>query len=180
MTTSQWKKVLAALEVDTLMGESSPVEASALDQFETQAGVALPVSYRSYCSVFGAGELGRLVEIAVPNYPGEAVKYSLEWLQELAQDDLEYDEYSPDPAQHARSVFFANDITGAMYFFDPDDVTAPKENEYGVYRLLSDFEVYRVADDFGAFVTEVVLGGQYELLVDDEESPEQIFRPVSR
>ena len=180
MTKSKWKQLLKTLKTDSLMGELSPVDKAALDSFESTVGVKLPSSYRLFCSVFGAGEFARAVGIAAPGFQGKSTKYSLERLQSLAKEDLEYEEYSPDPGQHARSVFFANDIVGSMYFFDPYDITDVSKNEYGVYRLFRDWEVQRIADDFWIFVTNMILGEQHKKLFEDEEPPELIFRPVSK
>lgn len=180
MTPSKWKKLLKELEIETTMGAIAPVDKVVLDSCENDLGGKLPSSYRSFCSVFGAGEFAREFRIAVPGFEGESETYSLLGLQKLSHEGLEYDEYSPDPEQHARSVFFAVDILRSKYFLDPNDTTDASKNEYGVYVLFRDWEVRRIADNFWGFVTELCLGERHKELIDSGGPPEQVFRPVSK
>jgi len=180
MTKTQWKQLLKKLDVKNDMGDLSPVTQAALDTFENDCGIRLPSTYRSFCRVFGAGEFGREFLIAVPGFKGESKTNSLQGLQELSHAGLEYDEYSPDPQQHARGVFFAFDILGSKYFFDPEDISDARKNEYAVYTLFRDWEVQRTADNFWQFVTECCLGERHDELIESEEPPEQVFRPVGK
>jgi hypothetical protein len=180
MNKRRWTSLLKGLRIENDMGKLTPVDRSAFDAFRRESGVALPSSYRAFCSVFGAGEIAREFLIAVPGFQGRSEVYSLRRLQEMSHQDLEYDEYSPDPNQHARGLFFATDVLGSKYFFDPKDVTDARNYEYGVYTLRRDWVVRRIADDFWQFLTDLCLGERHNDLIENDEPPEQLFRPVSK
>lgn len=180
MDKPQWKALLKTLRVETLMGKITPVDESALKSFEKGSGVALPASYRSFCSVFGAGELGKDFYISAPGVHHTLSTWSLQRLQKQAQVGLDYFEYSPDPQQHARGVFFCTDILTRKYFFDPEDVQNARGHEYAVYCLSRDWEVKRVCDGFGQFVTDFCVGSRHNELFEDEQPVQQLFRPVSK
>lgn len=179
MTKQKWQSLLKTLEVDNAMGKRKSLTAKALNAFEKKCEVALPASYRAYCEVFGAGELGKQFKIAVPGYKGKATTYSLEYLDgTMAHSGLEYRHYSKDPDQHERGIFFCIDIVRSYHFFDPLEVTDQNQPEYAVYTLLSDFRLRRTADNFWQFVTEFCLGEKHKKIIRSPK-PEQVFMPVS-
>ena len=180
MDKPQWKALLKILRVETLMGKITPAKESELKTFEKENGIALPASYRSFCSVFGAGELGKDFYISAPGVHDTLSIWSLQRLQEMSHDGVDYAEYSSDPKQHARSIFFACDILTWKYFFDPEDVTNAGDHEYAVHRLSRDWRVWRICDNFGQFVTEFCLGSRHNDLFEDEQPVQQLFRPVSK
>jgi hypothetical protein len=177
MNKREWKKLLATLKVDTRLGEISPVAPEVLDDFERQRKLRLPRGYRTYCEVFEAGELSEQFKIAVPGYKGPGKPYALEYLEKMAHTGLDHEEYSPNPEQHDRSLFFCIDILGSYHFFDPAEVTDTRRNEYAVYTLYSDFSVKRMAENFWLFVTECCLGKKHRLLI-REPPPLRLFLPV--
>src|SRR5262245_37325516 len=177
MTKTRWETLLKGLEINTSMGELTPELTQALDDFEKSRSVKLPLSYRSYCEVFGAGEFGRQFKIAVPGYKGDATVYSLEELDQGAHE-LEYTSYAKDVAQYERSIFFCVDILRSHYFFDPAEASDLRNHEYAVYTLFSDFTVKRTADNFWEFVSDFCLGAKHDQLITDPPAT-PLFMPVT-
>jgi hypothetical protein len=180
VTKRDWQRLLKRLEVNTRMGTLAPVTAEAIEAFEEKRGVKLPRSYRAYCQVFGPGEFGERFGIAVPGYHGHGKTpsfYSLEHLDKVAHEGLEYEVYSPDPEQHKRAVFFGHDIVRSYHFFDPEEVTDRRRREYAVYTLFVDYKVRRTAADFGEFITDFCLGKRIHRLVKGQPAL-QLFMPV--
>ena len=178
MNEKHWQDLLKRLKIEYGLA-LRPVATKDLDAFEKKRGIKLPRSYRTFCTVFGVGDFGgdEQFSIAVPGYKGNARIYSLEYYDQICHE-LEYQEYSQNPEQHKRGLFFASDIVRSYHFFDPAEVTDSKNNEYAVYTLFSDFQVRRTADNFWLFVTECCLGDKHEQLVKDMP-PKQAFRPVT-
>lgn len=181
MNKQKWTKLLGQLDVVTRQGRIKPVDKKALDQFEKETGVALPSSYRSYCMVFGAGQLADDLNIAVPGYAGAVKTYSLQYLTqsqiELA-DQLGSSGANAD--QFSRSIFFATNMVGAKHFFDPSAPTGDSGNEYAVYTVFRDGECQRTAENFWELITVFYLGQRPNLLFADEEPAEAVFRPVNK
>jgi hypothetical protein len=179
MNIAGWRKLLGQLRLDTSMGELAPVVETSLDDFEKRVGVTLPNSYRAYCLVFGAGRLAERVKIAVPGYQGTDYASSLVNLDsEMAHAGLDFEEYSPDPAQHKRAIFVGFDVFRSYHFFDPADVTDAANNEYAVYTIFDPWEVRRTADNFWLFVTELCLGDKHTVLYGDPSDAPQVFTPI--
>jgi SMI1 / KNR4 family (SUKH-1) len=179
VTRKQWADLLGSLEVNYRMGRPplTPAAQGDIEAFERARGVPLPRSYREYCAVFGAGEVALRFKIAVPGFKGDATAFSLEDLDKVAHEGLDYEEYSRDPRQHERGIFFCTDTVRSYHFFDPADAD-PAGEEYAVYTLFSDFEVERTADNFWEFVTGCCLGDRWEQLVKGGP-PERVFMPVT-
>lgn len=149
MNEDAWRQLLKSLEA---LGESHPVETSALDAYEKRSGFRLPVSYRHYCRVFGPGNIGDWFEIAVPGFTGKAPKrYDLETLGRLYHDHLEWEEYSDDPQQYERAVIFGSDCTGARFLWDPAEQTDKRRRECAVYVVWRDWSRERLCDTFWEF-----------------------------
>jgi SMI1/KNR4 family protein SUKH-1 len=178
MNKSDWKTLLKTLAFETDYTTVHPVQAKAITAYETMRGLKLPTSYRSFCEVFGAGDISKQFYISVPGYKGTAKTYRLEHVEDMAHNGLEYTSYSKDPKQHERGIFFALDILRSYHFFDPNEITDARLTEYAVYTLFEDFEVKRTADDFGQFVLDVCLGKKHDIVIND--SPiHRTFRPAS-
>jgi hypothetical protein len=179
-----WQKLLDRLEVlspsgrRSRSGQLSPVASADLDHFELSRGLKLPQSYRMYCELFGPGEFAEEVRIAVPAYRGRAMAFSLEHIDKAAHEGMDFEEYSRNPDQHKRALFFATGIARSYHFFDPEDVTHGKSNEYAVYTLFKNFKLQRTADDFWLFVAQCCLGERHNQILDDE-APRQAFMPAS-
>lgn len=179
MTIAQWQELLARVEVDTGVGQLNPVGEIALNGFESKRGLKLPNSYRSYCMVFGAGIFSDAVKIATPGYKGQVHVCQIEQLEEMGHEGLEYEEYSPNPEQHKRAIFFAFDMFRSYHFFDPAEITDRANNEYAIYTLFDSWEVKRIADNFWMFVTDVCLGSKSSVIYGESSMrPFQVFGPV--
>ncbi len=150
-----------------------PVAGKSLDALEKQIGFRLPKSYRDFCCVFGGGELSECFNILIPNAPNDAS--DIVEANTLYHDGREYDEYSPDPEQYQRAYFFARDICGGIYFWDPRDVTKERRNEYGVFVVFRDWETKRLANTFDEFIMDVCLGDRHQELFDDP--PRRLYQP---
>ena len=176
MTKSMWENILNGMDVDTSMCDISPADQKQLDDFEIQSGVKLPQSYRTFCTVFGAGELSECYRITVPGYSGEAAFVDLHNLNSEMHVGLEWEEYSPDPKQFQRAIIFANDVARNIYFWDPSELTDAATSEYGFYVKHEDWETKRLADTFWDLVNEVWLGERHVELFNDE--PQHCFQPA--
>lgn len=173
--STQWKELLGKLQIQ---GTIVPVDSDVIETFESEQKIQLPQSYKEFCVLFGAGEFGKEFPIAVPGFPKDKGKrYSLEHLQRLGKDYQEYQEYSTDPKQHERGVFFSLDITGSFHFFDPNEVTDVANNEYAVYSVFRSFELQRSADNFWDFITQCCLGSKHNTLIGGD-APPQLFIPA--
>jgi hypothetical protein len=177
MTKTRWQELLESIKIDTAMGKLKPVRPTALESFEKRRKVKLPRSYRTYCEVFGAGELSEQFKIAVPGYKGATTLYSLEQLDEGARN-VEYTVYAKDTEQYERGLFFSVDIARSHHFFDPADVTESRNHEYAVYTVFSDFKVKRTADNFWEFITDSCLGGKHKQLIKGVPAI-PVFMPVN-
>lgn len=180
MTQQDWKALLTNLKIITNGDKVTPVDYKILDTFEKDQGVKLPSSYRTYCHMFGAGQIANLFNIAVPGYSGQTPPYSTEYLSK-SQIDLadQYAELGVDSTQLKRSIFFCFDIIGSNHFFDPEDVIDNKNSEYAVFTLFRSGEIQRSANDFWEFITVFCLGDKCNKLIIDVDSPDQVFRPMS-
>jgi hypothetical protein len=170
---SAWKSLLATLQVD---GDLHPVGAAGLDAYERQTGFALPGSYRSFCRVFGPGDVGGWYSVAVPAYGGPARnrhRYDLTAKTAAYRDGREWVEYAADPRQFEQAVIFADDCTGAVFFCDPAEVTVRDAHERAVYVVWRDWTQERVSDTFGEFVKICLHRGDRTLY---DEAPRLGFR----
>ena len=181
MTIAKWTKLLSNLETITTQGEVSPVDSLALDEFEAEYGKKLPSSYREFCMVFGAGQLGNHFNIAVPGYRGSAVTFDVQHLtrSQIALAD-QFAELGVDPTQVKRGLFFALDSDGSNHFFDTDKVYGKRRHEYAIYTLFRDCRLKRTADTFWQFVNDFCLGDQRGELIETQRPVERVFRPVSK
>jgi hypothetical protein len=177
MSKKVWRFLRSRLAIEPSIDQLRPVTRANLETFEQKQSLRLPNSYRSFCEVFGPGRVGDWFDIAAPGYRGKAATFSLEKLNRMAHDGLEYEVYSKDPSQHARSLFFSLDQMGLYHFFDPVEVTDTRRHEYAVYTLFRDYKVKRTADNFGEFITLCCLGRKRTELIKGVPL-EYCFRPV--
>lgn len=177
MSKAVWRQLQAELAIEPSAKDIRPVTPAKLDAFEKKHG-PLPTSYRTFCEVFGAGQIGNLFSIAVPGYQGKARTFDLEHLNQMAHDGQEYKAYSKDPAQHARGLFFCIDLTNSFHFFDPEEVTDSRRHECAVYTVFRDYELKRAADNFGEFITLCCLGRKRPQFIKGVPT-EHRFRPVT-
>lgn len=173
MDESGWKATLKSL---TVIGEPQPVRASALDAYERETRFKLPASYRSFCRVFGPGDVGDWFSVSVPGFKAPAKdrwKYDLAAKTAYYRAGLDWAEYSADPEQFARSVVFADDCTGAMFLWDPAEATSPEAHECAVYAVWRDWTQERVSDTFVGFIDICLHHGSRTLY---DEPPRVGFR----
>jgi hypothetical protein len=153
MSVRRWQKVLAGLKV---LRKVTPVPEAQLDAFEERTGLRLPKSYRSYCSVFGPGRLADWYDIAAPGFvakPASLTTYcDLEAENQSLHDGLEWQEYSSAPEQYERGLIFAYDETGAVFFWDPAEVTSKAGHEYAIYVTFRNWSLQRLCDRFDGFI----------------------------
>lgn len=78
MTEAQWRDLLKGIALEYGL-QVSPAEITDVDAFESARSIKLPRSFRSFCLVFGAGDLGGSdhFSIAVPG-TRSAEMYSLD------------------------------------------------------------------------------------------------------
>lgn len=150
MDDAAWYALLNSMKTD---GTLFPCTASQLDAFEEQTDVRLPGSYRSFCRVFGPGNLGNWFEFAAPGYSGhQPNQWDLAGKNAAIRASREWEEYAEDVSQFRRAVIFAGDEATGTFLFDPSDVTAAADNEYAVFAVWRDWTTERVCDTFEEFV----------------------------
>lgn len=185
MTDAKWRTVLKRLEIVNGEDGLHTVDSDLLKSAESSLHIKLPDSYRSFCRVFGVGSFGTGdFNIAVPGYNGKTKTYSLEYLTNSQREFAgQLGDLGLDPDQITRGIFFAIDMSRTNHFFDPEDVTNSKKNEYAVFSLYRNYEIERTFDNFWDFVTKGCLGERrnYLLALEDEEgeSPQQTFQPIT-
>lgn len=175
MGVKQWQELLEELE--TQGRKSHFVDDIVLDDFETQSGFKLPITYRNFCNVFGSGTLCDLFEVAVPGYTGKRVSsFDLLQLHKWAREArVEYDEYCPNVCQFERAFFFARDIiSGIHVFWDLEEIIDLETYEYCIYCLHRDWEIVRLADNFWQFAVDVCLKNSCKLY-DEPNEPTFVF-----
>ena len=118
MTPEQWKELLNRLQLVKSMSDLSPLALSRLEEYEMRHASRLPQSYKDFCTVFGGGEIGGEVRIAVPSREGELTMFSLEKINSIAQG-LEYEVYSPNPQQHKRPFSLRLTLLDPIIFLTP-------------------------------------------------------------
>lgn len=150
-----------------------PLPLESLNALENRTGFRLPRSYREFCRVFGGGELSDCYQILIPDAPHET--YDIEKRNLLFHDSREYNAYSPDPEQYERGYIFAQDIGRGIYFWDPQEITDDRRNEYGIYGVFEGWETKRLADTFGEFIIDLCLGERHRELYDDQ--PKRFYSP---
>jgi hypothetical protein len=168
-----WKALLESLVV---AGNPHPVLASALNTYERQAEFELPSSYRNFCRVFGPGDIGDWYSVAVPGFEGKPRsrnRYDLGAKTAFYRNGRDWEEYAADAEQFKRAVIFADDCTGAVYFWDPAEVTESATREQAIYAVWRDWSQERVSDTFWGFVNICLHRGERTLY---DESPRVGFR----
>lgn len=176
MSERHWRKMLAGLNV---LGKVIPTPEAQLDAFEEHSGLRLPKSYRSYCSVFGPGQLADWYLIATPGFVANPASligfYDLEATNQTFHDGLDWREYSSAPEQFERALIFASDGTGAVFFWDPAEVTSKAGHEYAVYATFRDWSLQRLCDRFDGFIDICLQRGEVQIY---QDPPKLEFRPA--
>lgn len=120
-----------------------------LNRFEIETGVKLPLSYRSYTHVFGAGvfDLDAVsLRVSVPYCPSAML--------DLKESFEINDSFKTTPGVSDRAkrlVYVANSFSGDLFGWDPEDETGAAE--FGVYCAIRHGDVVKLADDFYGFIT---------------------------
>jgi|GEM_PF-1827601 len=119
-----------------------------LDRFEAETGVKLPLSYRTYTQVFGAGAFDLdavFLRVSVPYCPAAVLD-----LKESFEINDSW-KTNPDISDRAkRLVYVANSFSGDLFGWDPEDETGAPE--FGVYCAIRHGDVVKLADDFYGFI----------------------------
>jgi hypothetical protein len=137
MSLQHWQKLLESIEV---LGTVHPVPEEDLVAFESEWAHPLPSSYRSYCKVFGPGELAGWYNVATPKYLGYYKEnYDLAAKNAACHEGRDRREYSSDPEQFERALIIADDSATAIYFWDWTEYSVKKDNEYAVYAMFRDW-----------------------------------------
>lgn len=168
MANGIWHELYSSLAVD---GVPHSPTAEAVGHIEARYGFQLPRSYVEFAYCFGPGILAEIFNLAVPGYGQRSCWFDLHemnkqsprsfpdhFLQEVYCPSLPPDEVIDVVSQIQRLVFFCaldgNDYVG----WDPEDVSDPGSNEYGIYILpRGEPPVYCVCA-FAQFIFDVCLG----------------------
>jgi len=156
MKPNDWKAVLARLKVED--GPLKPLSMTTLKQYEKKIGIRLPKSYKNYCCTIGPGELvvPHCYRICVPDVASNA--FNIEKINTDVRSIAGIDLMAADPVQYKRGLYFGTDISTSDYFWDPQDITDPKNNEYGIYVRYRNWQVDRLCDTFWEFINDICLG----------------------
>jgi len=174
MKGTHWQELLGLLKVSGKIRASHERE---LNTNEKAQGYHLPASYRSYCLVFGPGILADWYTIAVPGYDGRyKTEFDLTAKTDMYRKFVETNQYSPDPDQFSRAMVFGNDSAGALYYWDPLEITDPSMKECAVYALFRDFTLERLSDTFSGFL-DICLHRDTRTIYDDP--PKMEFRAAT-
>lgn len=146
MKMNDWKSLLSKFEIRE--GSIEPVQPRTLARYEKAKGLVLPKSYKEYCKTFGPGTFVTASDRQFCTPAAASPWFNLDVLNQKIQSMANVDEYAGDPKQFRRALYFGSDISTAFYFWDPQDVTDSKQNEFGVYVLYRDWSVTRLADTF--------------------------------
>jgi hypothetical protein len=158
-----------------------------LDRFEAESGFRLPRSYRDFILVFGPGEFSVGLRIAAPGYgyvphpPGVdllVTSQSYGWSEEdVAQGPVSMEQ----KAHLLRLFYFGLEDERQWLGWDPKDMQAPEESEYGIYRVEAlGFGTELIAKSFRELV-EVTCARLFtpNPQWDEEElGPQRTFRPA--
>lgn len=133
------------------------------DSVESELEFRLPKSYREFITTIGPGELAEEFRIFGPNHNSKhfdlfnqnrSIKRGIKKMLDLPG--------MTEADQALRLVYFASNIAGDCFGFDPQSVTKPKHNECKIFlvpRLLEPNEF--CADSFHSFIHDFCLGDRY-------------------
>ena len=114
--------------------------------------------------------------MAVPGFEGKAQSrnlYDLVAKTAFYRHGRDWAEYAADPKQFERAVIFADDCAGALFFWDPAEVTELASHERAIYAMWRDWSQERVSDTFWGFVNICLHRGERTLY---DEPPRVGFR----
>lgn len=157
-------------------------------EFERKSGlVDLPPSYCEFCERLGPGVVGlTYTAIACPGYPELGSVGDLWQCHEFFRDCfdnhdllLEGDLSDEDRELYDGMVGFGSDRSGIFFAWDPFDIRDPSGPEFSIYAVTREFELFRLADSFFAFLDEFCCGHRADLLYTppDEDCPHP-FEPL--
>lgn len=176
MSIKHWTDLVSTLEVPRKL---HPVKERDLLVYE-KTNSQLPSSYKDYCQVFGSGELAEWLQIATPGYSGDAKnRYDLTAKTEFYHNNLEWNEYAPDPDQFRRAIIFGDDSTGTLYFWDPERILGAKTKrpECAIYAIFRNWTVQHICNSFADFIDVCLHQGKSTIRL-YTDSPKRIFKPA--
>jgi hypothetical protein len=143
-------RIAARPELKSARYVELPTEVT-LDKFERDCGLALPATYRSFVTAFGAGELAGFYRVYAPlpkryRFQGRLV-YDLAAENERLRPHLGNYDCPGGPADY---WVFCTDGGGVMYAWNANE---PAKGEYRIYELVHQDEVRVAAETFPEFVT---------------------------
>jgi hypothetical protein len=137
-----------------------------LDAAEQVLGVALPASYRTFCSQLGPGILRDWIRIYAPctsDHHIDLVAYGQRWREfDDTRVRAQHSWWRPYSFPVNDLVTFADTMAGDVFGFYPKEPTTG--GEYAIYRIDREpppgpvVELVRVADSFVDFIDLVVFG----------------------
>jgi len=159
-----------------------------LDAYEQRTGFRMPIAYREFIKVFGPGELAGVHTIRAPGYRltghGEYIRwFNSEIDFDGCKDNRVYRtveetaEIYEEPERITRLIYFASNISGDDYGWDPEDLRDPASREYEIYivRREEDECARFHAWTFAEFIHKTVFDPELEEAIEDFWS----FRPAA-
>jgi hypothetical protein len=160
--------------------------AAALEQFETESGVKLPVDYRSFIRLFGPGELAGEFFLLAPGYPTSNIDLKLHTIEfrRGVQRSPSIRQSFDDPVFVGRLLFFCRTFQGDKFAWDTADVTNQEEHDYRIHLWRHEGEKTEiVAGSFREFIEDLCLGDAYftKYSLTGERTitgPREVFNPA--
>lgn len=155
-------ETVSKAEADQLSAPKPTVEA--LDEFEHSFKIALPLSYRAYCLVFGAGVLAGYFRISVPLRARTSTTVDLNVLNATSpRGDMCGTEFSPSEVERIqRMIFFCKTISGEFIGWDPKEIGSNLDGEYAIYWIPRGSPPLDIAHTYQEFVSECCMGSRME------------------
>jgi hypothetical protein len=174
MSLSHWRELLGTILVQGKIRESREDEIQAYEEISRHP---LPASYRTFCQVFGPGVLAGWYTISVPKYDGSyKFQFDLPTKTERYRKSHHWEDYYHDQEKANRVVIFSDDSAAAIYYWDIDEVTDQKNNEYDIYGIFRDGSLERLSDNFSNFI-DICLHKVSKTIYDDQ--PRLEFTPAT-
>ncbi|MGE3807281.1 MAG: SMI1/KNR4 family protein, partial [Gemmataceae bacterium] len=153
--------------------------AAALDRFQSQRGLLLPDSYRDFALRFGPGELGGLLRLTAPGYPGDDTLDLAEHdaFMHSGDDGLIQDHGHPELLTSL--FYFASTYAGDTLGWDTREFRDSRHHEYDIYLLprYKDEGISHLATNFVGLIDDLLAGRLLPSLMPDERHAWSVFEP---
>lgn len=165
-----WQALRSSLVVECSTSQESRTnpDDGHLDRLESELGIKLPLSYRTFIRVFGPGRLMSSFAIYAPGFRGATV---IDFLANNKWQAVESQRREM-PKRIHRLVAFA-DIGGEFLAWDPMENVTSEECEYRIFKVPKQPEqpLVTIAEGFRAFVEDLCIRGKYWNLIGEEFDP---------